>query len=499
MKKILYLILFLSLVIPFREVNATPIELEPATSDPTATFVPLRANKYYGMLTDGRLCQKFKPSRSFLSTFVDVRASTGPSGSTSNIYLNVYTDSGNMPSEEFHTYNPPSTFKDGRNTMTRFTSESFAAVTPNTSYWLCMEGRGDGYWYADSPDGGFYASTYNYGFAMAGYDQHGDEDFGFIVYSSNALPEPDPIPEPDPDPITDPNPDPIVTSTPLPEGVTEGTGAAPKAPTTTIKSPTSLTVVDVPDDQGNSLKIGWKASTTSDIDGYKVFRSTEATKNFKEVAKTKKTILTFTDNEATIGTKYYYQVRAYKGTKESVSSNTANGTSVDNVAPATPQNTSYTKRAEEAYIISWDKNTETDLSGYTLLVTDSNDPNTVLATIDIPKDSSQYTLELAEYSKLAPDGSFIFQLIAKDAQSNVSDKAIVQGAQTSNEVTPNTPEVAVDADDLLLKNSPTIWYLIGGGSILLLALAGGGLYWFKFRKKKTPTIVTESKPIEPYN
>ena len=68
----------------------------------------------------------------------------------------------------------------------------------------------------------------------------------------------------------------------------------------------------------------WTKSTTTDIDGYKIFRSEEKTKNFKEVGKTAKDIVEFlNDKEVTAGKTYYYIVRAYKASSESANSNTA--------------------------------------------------------------------------------------------------------------------------------------------------------------------------------
>jgi len=503
MKK-LFTILFLfvsTFLLSSSVAYATPGVMSTPSADPTATFIPLRANEYFSTVDDGLLCQKFKPTRSFMADYIDIRAA---GSTTSGASLILYTDNGS-PDSAMITYSPPSSFNDGRNTMSRFTAPIYTQIIPGEYYWICLSSRNGAYWYADTTaDGAFPSSTYNYGYAKVGINAIGNADFGFIAYTSNmeAAPEPEPDPvEPDPvvpDPIT---PDPVVqdttpaADTPLPTGVTEGTGDAPAATTTTIKPASALAVIDVPTDQGGALQLTWTASVTTDIDGYKVFRSTtEATKDFQEIARTEKTILTYTDNKAAIGTQYYYMVRAYKTTKESVSTSVVNGTSVDNLAPATPVNPTYIKESPEVYTFTWEQNKETDLAGYSLIVADANNPTVILETISVGKDLTTYSLELSKFSTLATDGVYTFQLVAEDTQANLSEEAMVEG------VSDNVAEEAVDLANTFVKKlgKDIIWYVAGGFAVLLLATGGGLLYWFKFRKpavKKVNTPVVEP-PVE---
>lgn len=106
-----------------------------------------------------------------------------------------------------------------------------------------------------------------------------------------------------------------------------------------IKAPTSLTATDNPNDSGGKIKLDWKASTTTDIDGYKIFRSTNENLDFTSIGIVDKNTLSFLDPNATAGTKYFYFIRAYKGTKESASSNTAGAISKSNAAPTSATNT----------------------------------------------------------------------------------------------------------------------------------------------------------------
>jgi len=123
------------------------------------------------------------------------------------------------------------------------------------------------------------------------------------------------------------------TNTNSQTGITSGTGQAPAATTSAyIKVPSELKAEDVPADKGGTIKLTWKASSTTTIDGYKIFRSENEKTGFKNITKATKTTLTYTDNNAETGKTFYYFVRAYKGNEESASSNTANIASVDNSA-----------------------------------------------------------------------------------------------------------------------------------------------------------------------
>lgn len=116
--------------------------------------------------------------------------------------------------------------------------------------------------------------------------------------------------------------------------------AANQKPATTTSSTiaalTSLKAVDVPNDNGGAIQINWIASTTTDIDGYKIFRSTtNGDADFLSIAQVTKDSPSYVDQKATTGQKYYYFARAYKGTDESADSNHVNQTSINNLAKAT--------------------------------------------------------------------------------------------------------------------------------------------------------------------
>lgn len=109
----------------------------------------------------------------------------------------------------------------------------------------------------------------------------------------------------------------------LNEGSSTGTGDAPVANTSSsIGAPTNLELSQINVSSKPVLYSKWTASNTSDIDGYKVFRSDKEKTGYKNIAKVDKKILEYKDAEVVVGKTYYYQIRAYKGSSESKSSNT---------------------------------------------------------------------------------------------------------------------------------------------------------------------------------
>ena len=129
---------------------------------------------------------------------------------------------------------------------------------------------------------------------------------------------------------------PVNNSTP----VDSSKATAPATNTSTsLEAPTSLTASSTTIDSGSIVSLKWKASKTTDIDGYKIYRSLKEDSEFTLIATTSKTILDATDSNVVSGTNYYYFIRAYKGSNESSSTNTAKVTPTDNKSSSV-QNTS---------------------------------------------------------------------------------------------------------------------------------------------------------------
>lgn len=81
----------------------------------------------------------------------------------------------------------------------------------------------------------------------------------------------------------------------------------------------------------HSTVLTWAASTTPNVT-YNVYRSTTSGSGYSQVNVSPVTGLTFTDSQVTNGTTYFYVVRSFDGTTESVNSN-----QVTAVIPQAPQ------------------------------------------------------------------------------------------------------------------------------------------------------------------
>lgn len=107
-----------------------------------------------------------------------------------------------------------------------------------------------------------------------------------------------------------------VTSTTTP---TASAGTSPSATTSaTINPPTELAAAYT--DMG---KLSWKASTSTLISGYVIFRSETAGADYLEIGKSDKAVLEFDDTTTEPGKTYYYVVRSYTSSAQSANSNEA--------------------------------------------------------------------------------------------------------------------------------------------------------------------------------
>lgn len=168
-----------------------------------------------------------------------------------------------------------------------------------------MSGPATLYWYYGAGDQNCDGDSRTYGF-LGGTRQSWDFNYATLGYNQPAETPATPASTP---------------ASTTPSGQTVGTGNAPATTTSAaIKSPTNLAATFA----DNAVKLTWTKSATADIDGYKVFRSESKTSNFKEIGKTVKATLAYSDSkDLTISKTYYYMVRAYKVSDESASSSAA--------------------------------------------------------------------------------------------------------------------------------------------------------------------------------
>jgi len=102
-------------------------------------------------------------------------------------------------------------------------------------------------------------------------------------------------------------------------------------------APTGLSANDVPGDEGGSVDLTWTPSVAAGITQQRLYRSTTSGGPYSLVTKfPDNTTNAFTDTGLASGTTYFYVVRAFNGSRESVNSNQASATSVDNIPPGAP-------------------------------------------------------------------------------------------------------------------------------------------------------------------
>ena len=183
-----------------------------------------------------------------------------------------------------------------------------------------------------------------------------------------------------------------------------------------ITKPTSLDAKF--SDEKKAVELSWKASATADIDGYKIFRSESYSKGYVKISDTKKDILSYLDEDYTAGKTYYYQVRAYKGSEQSASSNIASATVPSDVAPAKPK-VSVIDTTPNSLTARWKKSEATNLAGYTINLYKGSEK---VRTKDLSAKAN-------EYSFLDLDAGTLYkiELIAKDNEGKTSSPAYAFG------------------------------------------------------------------------
>ncbi|MFZ5874913.1 MAG: hypothetical protein ACOYXU_00760, partial [Nitrospirota bacterium] len=131
-------------------------------------------------------------------------------------------------------------------------------------------------------------------------------------------------------------------------------------------APTGLSAADVVGDQGGALALGWTVSTATDVTQQRVYRGTTSGGPYTLITTiSNNTTTTYTDTGLTNGTTYYYVIRAYDGTQESVNSAEASATPADNLAPAAPTAVSAVDRPGDnggAIDLSWTVSVSTDVT-----------------------------------------------------------------------------------------------------------------------------------------
>lgn len=251
----------------------------------------------------GRFAQSFKPTMSGLSK-VEIELANVSPGQTMSVAirhrLNVTWDVGSVATVSNQTV------VNGWNTFDFVDIDVLTGADDYYGIWTTCPDNGPQWKYTSGP------STYAYGYATWQSTDKPDWDYNFKTWGTN--------PVEIVDENTQANANTNTNSTVIPAGQSAGTGDAPATTTSAaIKAPSGLTALF----SSGAANLAWTKSTTTDIDGYKIFRSESETKNFTEIGKTVKTVSEYVDTKDLVaGKTFYYFVRAYKTTAQSASTAT---------------------------------------------------------------------------------------------------------------------------------------------------------------------------------
>lgn len=280
-----------------------------------------------------------------------------------------------------------------------WTFSSPVTLTPGTVYKFILSTTGPGsvYWYYGAGDQTCDGNNRTYAFRDS---THMTWDWNYKTLGYNVS-------------------TPAGDSTPSDSGTTGSTGSGETLGTATfdIVKPTNLTATYSDTTGSVGVKLAWKASTTADITGYKIFRSESADKDFKKITETKKDKVEYLDQDIVASKTYYYQVRAYKGSEQSYSSNTANVTIPADAPPAKPKGLTIVGTTSDTISVKWEANTEANLAGYTITLLKGEEK---IQSQDLKKEETTFQFKDVEAST-----SYVIELVAKNDKSKSSAPASV--------------------------------------------------------------------------
>lgn len=362
----------------------------------------------------GRFAQTFMPTKTKLDKVqIELTGVVGSKSATVSIRHNVVGvgwDVGNVATV------PNQTITNGWNTFDFEDITTTVSETETYGIWVVSNDNGPQWKYTSGP------STYDRGYAIWQSQDKVDWDFNFKTYGYS--------------PASTPADQTTATGT-------IGTGEALGTTTTSIVKPSNLTAAF--SDESKGVKLAWKASTTTDIDGYKIFRSESADKGFTKLAAVPKEKVEYLDQDFVAGKTYYYQVRAYKGDAQSVSTNTASAVVPTDIAPAKPINFKIVDSTFDMITAMWRKSTDPGLAGYTINLYQGKEK---IRSTDLSAEFNNYS-----FFNLEPGTLYKVELIAKNAKDKTSTPAFAFGSTQLPEALENlidTTKVIAAAIVLLL-------------------------------------------------
>src|SRR3990170_1460132 len=162
-------------------------------------------------------------------------------------------------------------------------------------------------------------------------------------------------------------------------------------------APTSLVAADVAGDNGGAIVLNWTPSASTDVTQQRIYRGTTLGGPYPTTVTTigNNTTATFTDTTGlTNGTTYYYVIRAYDGTQESVNSGEANAVPINN-PPNPPTSVTAADVAGDnggAIVLNWTLSASTDATQQRIYRgTNAGGPYPTLVTTIANNTTSTYT------------------------------------------------------------------------------------------------------------
>lgn len=320
-----------------------------------------------------------------------------------------------------------------------FTLASPLTVTPGLSYQISLTREATALisWNYCQP------ASYSGGYAVTGGTIIPDKDYNFQTYGYNqAAPTP---------------------------------SAGP-----TIEPPKNLSAEDVAGDDGGKIKLIFEKSSTSGVDGYRIYRRTETEKELEQIVELGPKELEFEDSNLENGVLYIYVARAYKDNSESVDSNEARAEPINNLAPKTPENLKVKSKDINYIELGWDKVDDERLDKYVIRY--GEDPNNYTEEKEVSKDVSYYRA-----LNLKPNTRYYFRIASKSKEGEVSGFSDFISEMTNPEK----------------KGISWVWIV----SIIVLLLAGFGIYlyfakekkWWPFGKRNPKSQIQNPKQIPNQN
>ncbi|MCP4723652.1 MAG: hypothetical protein GY863_01375, partial [bacterium] len=214
-------------------------------------------------------------------------------------------------------------------------------------------------------------------------------------------------------------------------------------------APSNLTATGV----NESIDLVWDLSSETDIEKYILYRS--QTDGFSPQPSDSLGFVTasdstFSDSAVTVGQIYYYRVSAIDSAlNESAFSNQASAIPIDTVAPAIPVNLTAVEGTDRYIDLSWDANTEPDLTDYIIYRSQLNDfsPSSSDSIAFVTSPAVTY-----RDSALVIGTTYYYKIAAIDTAFNYSGFSTQDYGAAIDTTAPNTPQnlTAADGSDNVL-------------------------------------------------